>query len=111
MSKDYKITFKKGNRDTGLAAVGAGTQCVDIKYRGQVIGIIRHNDSWNSNRKLGIQVSFMIKKDEKDITKEFPRKWYWGLWKASPFPDEKTAREMCQKHKDWILSIVYLEGE
>jgi len=109
MGKEYKITFKKWSAETGLAAIGAGTPSVDIKYRGQTIGLIRHNDSWNSNRELGIQVSFMIKKDEKDINKEHPCPWKWGLWKASPFPDEKTAREMCQKHKGWILSIVYLE--
>ena len=110
MSKEYKITFKKYPSPTGLEAVGAGTPSVDIKYKGEVIGRIDHNDHWNS-KDVGIQIYFKAKRNKDKITSESPLKWYWGLWKASPFPDEKTAREKCQEYKDWILSIVYRESE
>jgi hypothetical protein len=97
--KEYKITFKKGKRETGLSAVCSGISSTEIKYWGMLLGYIDFNTSWNSMGK-GIKVKFR-KKDKS-------RKWVWVTLK-DVFKTEDEAREKVQLLKTQILANAYFD--
>ena len=100
MVKEYKITFKKGKRATGLAAVTDGTPNTDIKYKNKSFGYITHNNRWCDKRN-GIEVWFKKKKDNK-------MGWVWAKL-IGEFKNEDEARERLQSIKDKIIAMAYFD--
>jgi len=103
-SKEYKITFKKGKRSTGLSRIGEGTPQVEMKYRGRYLGYLAFNDSWNSNRDLGIQVKFRKKSSAEKCG------LVWAILRAK-FNDESEARSEVQRLKNEMLKVAYFDEE
>jgi len=99
--KEYKMTFKKGKRSTGLSAIGEGTPRTVIKYKGLYFGYIAFNDSWNSKNE-GITVRFR----KKDVSKKCG--WVWAKLKTE-FKNEEEARLKVQELKNQLISIAFFD--
>lgn len=101
-----KITFKRGERLTGLAAVASPLPDVEIKYGGQEIGFI------SSPRHAGLtpdpnwRVFLRVPND--DPKRNYP--WKNVKLKAK-FREEQDARRWVQAQQDQILQRVWKEGQ
>lgn len=91
------VTFKKGKRKTGLAAVGAHDPPTDIKINKRIVGHIefpnRHTES-----KI-IKVHLTVKKQQPDSNPNCD--WKWIALKAG-FHTEQEARTFVKRE---ILTI------
>lgn len=101
MAKEYKITFKKGKHETGLARVTAGTPHTTMKYKKKISSYIEFNNSWLHNRE-GVKVRFRKKVENVKCG------WIWVSLKEE-FKTEEEARKRVQEVKDQIIAMAYFD--
>jgi hypothetical protein len=89
-----KITFKKHERETGLAAVGAGHPNVDLKIKGKVFGYIS-SPNWRTKDNFW-RIRLMIKAEEHPG-------WKWIQLKEE-LKDEMEARDFIKANEEAIQS-------
>jgi hypothetical protein len=104
-TKPTKFIFKNDPRETGLAAVGAGTPSTNIKYAGIVVGYINFNDWWNAKRDLGIRIHLMV---PKEITKESTCPWRWAVLKRQ-FTSGDEARTFLNEKFEKISKMIFIQ--
>jgi len=107
MKSPKKFTFKNHPKETGLARVGAGTPAIGIKYAGAEVGAIYFNNSWSSNRDIGIQVRLMAPKES---THESPCKWKWITLKEK-FSSGDEAKAFLNENFEKICKLIYVPEE
>jgi len=94
-------------KETGLARVGAGTPSISVKYAGAEVGTIYFNDSWSSNKDLGIQVRLMA---PKEVTKDSPCKWKWTTMKER-FNSDDEAKAFLNENFEKIRELICIQEE
>jgi hypothetical protein len=104
-TKPKKFTFKNDPRETGLAAVGAGTPHINIRYAGVMIGYINFNDWWNAERDMGIRIHLMIPKEP---TQDSHCPWQWVRLKKQ-FTSGDEAKTYLNTHFGEICKMIYVE--
>jgi hypothetical protein len=106
-----KLTFKKQPRETGLAAVGAGTPSIDILLDGKEVGVIDFNDSvsvekWHPERANKIMVRFIVPASKKALAGNPNCPWVWTRI-MQEFADGNQAKAWVREHSEWVIGRVY----
>jgi hypothetical protein len=109
-TKPKKFTFRNGPKATGLATVGAGTPSIDVNYAGIKVGYIDFNDSWNSNRSLGIRVNLMIPKEPKEQNPDDSASFKWGHL-AKKFFSGDEAKTYLNENFEKYSKMVFIYGK
>ena len=91
-----KITFKKGEKPTGLASIANPHAHVDIKINGKVCGSINPPNAFTKDE---WKVGFKVNKKQPDDNPNCNWKWIFSIG----FKDENEARE---KTKDVYAAII-----
>jgi hypothetical protein len=104
--KPKKFTFKNYEKATGRASVGAGTPSISIRYAGIDVGYITFNNSWNSNRELGIRIHFRVPKDP---TTDNPCPWKW-VFLTRQFVSKDEAKTYLNENFDKLSKMIFIEN-
>lgn len=94
-----KPTFKKGKKETGLAAIANSYQTTNIKYNKKHCGYI-YPPNYRSDKKWTI--SLMVVKNEIFKDNNPNCKWKWISLKAD-FKTEEIARKMLIENWEKII--------
>jgi hypothetical protein len=103
-----KVTFKKYDKPTGLAAIGYGERSVDIKIDKKLVGTI-YAPNWQSEDPTW-GISFMVMKTEPD---DNPNSDWKSIRLRAKFASENDAREFIKSNIDRIAEkyTLHYEGE
>jgi hypothetical protein len=104
-TKPKKFTFKNDPRETGLAAVGAGTPHINIRYAGVDVGYIDFNDWWNAKKDLGIRIHIMIPREP---TSDCSCPWKWGVL-TKQFTSGDEAKTYLNENFEKFSKMVYVQ--
>jgi hypothetical protein len=104
-TKPKKLTFKNSPRETGLAAIGAGTPSIDIRYAGVKVGYINFNDCWNAKGDMGIRIHLMI---PKETTPDSSCPWKWGSF-TKQFGSGEEARIFLNENFEKISKMIFIQ--
>ncbi len=91
------LTFKRGPKQTGLAAVGEPYASVEVKWDNKKIGSIT-GPTWTTKDNKW-SVGFTVKTDELE---EHPSGWKWIFMKAR-FDNEDEARQFVKDNIGTIM--------
>jgi hypothetical protein len=101
-----KVTFKKWDKLTGLAAIGYGKRSVDIKIDKKLVGTIDAPNWQSEDSTWGI--SFMVMKTEPD---DNPNSDWKNIRLRAKFASENDAREFIKNNIDRIAEKYTLHYE
>lgn len=96
-----KLTFKRGPKPTGIAAVGDPYASVDIKLNGQEVGSI-HPPNWQSTEHL-----WRVWVRVADTASDRSNAWKNVCFKAK-FASEQEARDWVIQHSAEIIAKIFL---
>jgi hypothetical protein len=104
-TKPKKFTFKNSPKKTGLAAVGAGTLNIDIRYAGVEVGYINFNDRWNAKSDLGIRIHLMI---PRETAPDRPCPWKW-VYLSKIFSSGDEAKSYLNENFEKISKMIFIQ--